>query len=126
MTAIRVSILVDRAGGDFIGRRTSGFERIRLGALHDGSNEFVEPWSIDYDPAMQPQGQRAWFLRLACIFEGGLALLGLALAWLLRVDLVDALKPEWAAILAGVLGAVLLRPVGRDAQPGGTPVAAES
>jgi uncharacterized protein len=55
---------------------------------------------------MQPPGQRAWFLRLACIFEGGLIVLGVFLGWVLRVDLFDSLRPDAKAILAGVLGAI--------------------
>jgi uncharacterized protein len=61
---------------------------------------------IEYDPTMTDLGQRAWLLRLAVIFEGGLVLLALILAWLFRVDLVAALRPDGAAILAGALGAV--------------------
>jgi uncharacterized protein len=63
-------------------------------------------WRIEYDPTMTDPGQRGWLLRLAVLFEGGLVLLALVLAWLFRVDLVTALRPGGAAILAGVLGAV--------------------
>jgi uncharacterized protein len=113
MTAISSSILVYRASKLCIGRPLPRFQRFPRRAFRTGSNEFVESRGkfvespgIEYDPAMSDPAQRVWFLKLAGIFEGGMVVVALALGWLFRVDLVAALRPDWVAMLTGLLGAV--------------------
>jgi len=59
-----------------------------------------------YDPAMNDPAERARFLNLAGLFEGGLVFVALGLAWIFGIDLVRDLELQAVPLIVGVLAAL--------------------